>query len=332
MPYSPDQAVLGLLPPPERSSRAFVASAVVNLVVFSAAIYIAASAKQVIEQHYEMTELIAPTLPQPIKHERPPAPPKLKPLRLEAPKLEAPKLEAPKVEPPKIVEPKPVQMEAKLETPPIPRVRPQIKLALQPKPALAAAMPAQNNLMKPSTRPVHLGDTFGVVPNPNSVRPANIAAIGNPYGGMNGPAIAPHGVVRSAGIGDGTKFGSGGGGGGAVPGRTVASVGMPGTTPAASMPTAYSSPVQSTSVEVLSKPPVEYTGEARQLRIEGDVVLSVTFLASGQLVIHGVLHGLGHGLDQEAIREAQQIQFRPATRDGHPVDVTTRITITFQLA
>ena len=332
MPYSPDQAVLGLLPPPERSSRAFVVSSIVNVVIFGAAVYLGASAKQVIEQHYEMTELIAPTLPQQIKHERPPAPPKIKPPRLETPKLETPNLEAPKVEPSKIVEPKPVQMEAKLETPSIPRVRPQIKLALQPRPALAAAMPAQNDLMKPSTRPVHLGDTFGVVPNPNSVRPANVATIGNPYGGMNGPAIAPHGVVRSTGIGDGTRFGSGGGGGGAVPGRTVASVGMPGTTPAAALPTTYSAPVQSTSVEVLSKPPVEYTGEARQLRIEGDVVLSVTFLASGQLVIHGVLHGLGHGLDQEAIREAQQIQFRPATRDGHPVDVTTRITITFQLA
>jgi TonB family protein len=332
MPYSPDQAVLGLLPPPERSSRAFVVSSIVNVVIFGTAVYLGASAKQVIEQHYEMTELIAPTLPQPIKHERPPAPPKIKPPRLETPKLETPKLEAPRVEPPKIVEPKPLQMEAKLETPSIPHLRPQIKLALQPRPALAAAMPAQNDLMKPSTRPVHLGDTFGVVPNPNSIRPANVASIGNPYGGMNGPAIAPHGVVRSTGIGDGTKFGLGGGGGGAASGRTVASVGMPGTTPAAAMPTTYSAPVQSTSVEVLSKPPVEYTGEARQLRIEGDVVLSVTFLASGQLVIHGVLHGLGHGLDQEAIREAQQIQFRPATRDGHPVDVTTRITITFQLA
>src|SRR5580704_10755384 len=327
MPYSPDQAVLGLLPPPERSSRAFVVSSIVNVVIFGTAVYLGASAKQVIEQHYEMTELIAPTLPQPIKHERPPAPPKIKP-----PRLETLKLQAPRVEPPKIVEPKPLQMEAKLETPSIPHLRPQIKLALQPRPALAAAMPAQNDLMKPSTRPVHLGDTFGVVPNPNSIRPANVASIGNPYGGMNGPAIAPHGVVRSTGIGDGTKFGLGGGGGGAASGRTVASVGMPGTTPAAAMPSAYSAPVQSTSVEVLSKPPVEYTGEARQLRIEGDVVLSVTFLASGQLVIHGVLHGLGHGLDQEAIREAQQIQFRPATRDGHPVDVTTRITITFQLA
>jgi len=44
------------------------------------------------------------------------------------------------------------------------------------------------------------------------------------------------------------------------------------------------------------------------------------------------VHGLGHGLDQEAQRVAQQIRFRPATRDGRPVDMTTNITITFQLA
>jgi TonB family protein len=40
----------------------------------------------------------------------------------------------------------------------------------------------------------------------------------------------------------------------------------------------------------------------------------------------------GHGLDEEAQRVAQQIRFRPATRGGRPVDMTTNITITFQLA
>jgi TonB family protein len=325
MPNSTYQPVLGLLPPPDGGrTRAFFTSSMVNLAVLGTALYIGASAKQVIEQHYEMTELIMPTLPPLVKHERPPAPPKIK--------LQPPLVEPVKIAPPKLVEPKPVQLEAKLETPPMPHVRPTVALAVQPKPALAAAMPAQNNLVKASTKPVHLGDTFGVVPNPNSVRPATVAAIGNPYGGTNGPAIAPHGLVRSTGIGDGTKFGSGGGGGGTAPGRMVASVGMPGATPASAMPATYSSPVQSTSVEVLSKPPVQYTSDARRSRIEGDVVLSVTFLTSGQVVVHGVLHGLGHGLDEEAVREAQQIQFRPATRDGRPVDITTRITITFQLA
>jgi TonB family protein len=87
-----------------------------------------------------------------------------------------------------------------------------------------------------------------------------------------------------------------------------------------------------TNLEVLSKPPVQYTSEARQLRVQGNVILRVTFRASGQIVVHGVVHGLGHGLDEEAWRVAQQIRFRPATRDGRPVDQTTNIIITFQLA
>jgi TonB family protein len=87
-----------------------------------------------------------------------------------------------------------------------------------------------------------------------------------------------------------------------------------------------------TNMEVLSKPPVQYTSEARQLKVEGEVILRVTFTASGRVVVQGVLRGLGHGLDEEARRVAQQIHFRPATRNGQPVDLTTNITITFQLA
>ena len=52
-----------------------------------------------------------------------------------------------------------------------------------------------------------------------------IAAIGNPYGGNQGPAVAPHGVVGSTGIGNGLKSGSNAG----VVGK-VASAGIPGAT------------------------------------------------------------------------------------------------------
>jgi TonB family protein len=208
-------------------------------------------------------------------------------------------------------------------------------------------MPAQNNTVKASTAPVHLGQTFGVTPNPNASRPATVAAIGNPYGGSQGPAVAPHGVVGSTGIGNGTRSGSNAGVVGKVasagiPGSTgtgtstsygkVGSAGIPAmTTAVAAAPKPVAEPV-ATTLEVLSKPPVQYTSEARQLRVEGDVVLRVTFLATGQVVVQGVVHGLGHGLDEEARRVASQIRFRPATRDGRAVDLTTNITITFQLA
>jgi TonB family protein len=256
--------------------------------------------------------------------------------------MEAPKIEMPKPKP----EPKPIQMEAKVAMPEVKAAKPAIILAPQPKPALTAAMPAQDDKVKPSTAPVHLGQTFGVTPNPNATRPATIAAIGNPYGGMQGPAVAPHGVVGSTGIGNGLKSGSNAGTVGKVasagiPGATgtggsgsygkVASAGIPAPITVVAMPRVVASP-ESTSLEVISKPPVQYTNEARQLKVEGDVVLRVTFLATGQVVVQGIIHGLGHGLDEEARRVAQQIRFRPATRDGRPVDMTTNITITFQLA
>jgi len=323
-------------------------SAAVNLTILALVFYIGMTAKRVIQAHkYEQTELIFPTTPPPppIKMKIP-TPPKIElPKPVEHVKLEAPKINLPKPEPKPEV--KPIQMEAKLNVPVIKQAKPAIILAPQPKAALAAAAaPAQVAQAKPSTAPVHLGETFGVTPNPNATKAATVAAIGNPYGGMNGPAVAPRGVVGSTGIGNGTKSGSNAGVVGKVasagiPGASsanavssgkVASAGIPQMQQAAvATPTANAVP-KSTNLEVLSKPPVQYTSEARQLKVQGDVVLRVTFTANGQVLVQGVVHGLGHGLDEEARRVAQQIRFRPATRDGQPVDLTTNITITFQLA
>ena len=342
--YSPGRTNFGLLPEPEGRSIGFITSSLVNLTILGVVLAVGMTAKQVIERHYEMTELIVPTTPPPeIKTPPPPKmppPPEQPKLQLE---LQPKQIVMPKPQP----MPKPVQMEAKVNIPVVP-ARPQIvNLAPQPKAALTAAMPAQNTLVKPSTAPVHLGQTFGATPNPNATRPATIAAIGNPYGGMQGPAVAPHGVVGSTGIGNGLKSGSNAGTLGRVasagiPGSAgtgtagtygkVASAGIPAATTAAAVQRQIDTPVQSTEVEVLSKPSVQYTGEARQLHVQGDVVLSVTFLASGRVVVNGVIQGLGHGLDEEARRVAEQIRFRPATSNGRAVDVTTKIHITFQLA
>jgi TonB family protein len=297
-----DQTLFGPLPRLESRRHSFVISLAANLVVLCICVGIGMIAPKVIEQHYEVTELIAPITP-----------PHLKTVHLHPPE--------PHLRPPK---PSPAHTEAKLTVPP--RSRPMQRAT----PTLAAAMPAQNRFVHPVVKPVHLGDTFGAVPNRNAMRPANIAALGNPYGDMQGPAVAPRGVVKSAGFGDSTRFGAGGGGG-VVSGR-VGSVGLPGYTPVSAGSVVASSEPQNTSVEVISKPPVQYPTEARQLKIEGAVVLSVTFSASGQVLVHGVLRGLGHGLDQEAVRVAEQIRFRPATVNGRPVDVNTHVTIAFQLA
>jgi len=342
--YSPGRMTFGLLPDPEGRSVSFITSTLINGSILALILFVSITAKQVIQRHYELTTLIAPTQPPPEPKPKPIPPPKLPPPP-EPPKIqmEAPKIQMPKPKP----EPKPVQIEAKLNMPVIKQNRPNIIEQPQPKAALTAAMPAQDKSVKPSTAPVHLGQTFGVTPNPFATRPATVAAIGNPYGGMNGPAVAPHGVVGSTGIGNGLKSGSNSG----VVGR-VASAGIPATASSGTPTGSYGKvgsagiPVQTaavvqpqavvqptaTSLEVLSKPAVQYTAEARQQKIQGDVVLRVTFTANGQVVVQSVVRSLGHGLDEEARRVAQLIKFRPATRNGQPVDLTTNITITFQLA
>ena len=337
----------GLLPEPDRSAGSVATSAVVNGLIVLAVFYFGAMAHKALVVHrYDQTQLIVP-----VDEKQPPKPK----LRLDPPKPmpEPPKLE-PKLDlqverrivapvPPK-PEPKPIQMEARLETPVIKQARPSIVLAPQPKAALAAAMPAPSAAARPSTTAVHLGQTFGATPNRNATRPATMAAIGNPYGGQQGPAAAPHGVVSSTGIGNGLRPGSNAGQVGRValagiPAATgsdrepvghVASAGIPQQQAAVVQPVRPQS--VASAIEILSKPPVEYTAEARQLHVQGDVVLRVVFRASGQVQVEGVVRGLGHGLDEEARRVAQQIRFRPATRNGQPVDTTTNITISFQMA
>ncbi len=85
-------------------------------------------------------------------------------------------------------------------------------------------------------------------------------------------------------------------------------------------------------IEILEKPRPVYTDEARRLRIEGTVQLRVVFGAAGQIRVVSVVKGLGHGLDEAAVQAAEAIRFRPARRDGHPVDAPAVIQIQFQIA
>ncbi len=87
-----------------------------------------------------------------------------------------------------------------------------------------------------------------------------------------------------------------------------------------------------TPAEVTFKPRPEYTSEARQLRLEGDVVFRVLFARTGETRVIEMLRGLGHGLDESAMRAAEGIRFKPAMREGIPVDATAIVHIAFQLA
>ena len=85
-------------------------------------------------------------------------------------------------------------------------------------------------------------------------------------------------------------------------------------------------------VVILSKPDPVYPAEARRQHIEGQVILSVLFGSSGSLQVLKVVQGLGYGMDQAAIQAAARIHFKPAERDGRPVNSTALVHIIFQLA
>jgi TonB family protein len=344
---SPERATFGLLPEPERSASSFITSMVINGLMLAVFLYAGAMAKKTIEHQYDVTTLILPAKKEPPKPKEkiPPPPPVEEPKPVDV-KFEAPRINVPKPEPkPEL---KPIQIDSKLTLPAIKNAKQEVILAPQPKMALApAAMPAQDSSVKPSTKPVHYGQTFGVLPNPNAKGPATVAAIGNMYGGNQGPAVAPHGVVGSTGIGDGLKYGNNNG----RPGGKVASAVVPAATvatPSGNMgkvasagisaaPTAVAAPRINTgpppTLPEVSVPIPTYTDEARNLKIQGDVILRVTVFANGQIQVVSVVQGLGNGLDEQARLAVQHTRvLRPGTRNGQAVDMTFNVTIKFQLA
>ena len=58
----------------------------------------------------------------------------------------------------------------------------------------------------------------------------------------------------------------------------------------------------------------------------------MNFGANGQLRVDHVVRGLGHGLDEAAASAANKIRFKPAQRNGSPVDSTAVVHVVFQLA
>lgn len=148
---------------------------------------------------------------------------------------------------------------------------------------------------------------------------------GNGTGGKNGIA----GTVASTGFGNGTATPPSGSG---KKGVVVASGFGDNATAEPAKKKATAGPVASPP-QLLDKPKPEYTPEGRSLKIEGDVVIDLVFLANGTIQINKVASGLGHGLDENAVKAAEHIRFKPATdQSGTAVDFPARVRIEYRLA
>jgi TonB family protein len=82
---------------------------------------------------------------------------------------------------------------------------------------------------------------------------------------------------------------------------------------------------------ILYKERARFTEEARQQKIQGSVLLSVVFLANGQIGEVRVVRGLPAGLTEEAIQAAKRIRFNPASQHGAPISVRAQLEFNFAL-
>jgi TonB family protein len=294
---------------------------------------------------YHVTELIPmPSLrpePAPIKTEVP----KVKPKLLPAAKM-------PVFEQPKLVVPREVRRQA-----------PQPVEA--PKVVVNQFTPPQIKMVAGGARPqlVHTGDFSGSSQTPTvnaPVQKVQTGGFGDPnglpgtgkqgaklysaalgsfdmpagpgQGNGSGGAKGIKGTVASADFGNGIA--TGGKGDGRSNGQGVATGGF------GSQQVVHQGPkiaqadtaAPTTPVEITFKPNPVYTDEARNLKLEGEVLLEMSFSANGTLQVNRVVRGLGHGLDEAAIAAAKKIRFKPALRNGQPVDSTAIVHVVFQLA
>jgi TonB family protein len=351
-----NHANLGLLHDERGRYGSFGISLGVNFAIAGLIVLFSIAGVHEVKKQQETSILIFPT-----EQPKPPIPPPVPRVRVipPLPKLERPKIELPKPRP--VVEPpKPEEIRVHEEAPrlaPAPPLRvtpppqPKVGLFSSPHPTAVA-----NNKERPSMKTGGFGDPEGVRPNPNATRPATIAAVGSfqgtPGEGAPGAGAARRGSVHGVDFGSGVVNGVPGGkdthgtvasagfsngviGGTGKPGGTgrVAQSGFGGTGYSQATPKVHKEvAINSTPLKILNKPIPGYTAEARRLKIEGDVTLQVRFTATGQVQVLRVVSGLGYGLDELAQQAARHIEFKPATRDGHPIDEVTVIRVTFQLA
>jgi len=356
----PVSARFSLLPETKPRKGALATSLVVQiiLVAFVVTLPLLFPQQMIPRAMFMVTDMAGPPLdiPEPPKP-KPPAPPKAAKMQPPPPPVEKPappkpdiaRLIAPRIEAPK---PKPRQVEAEL---------PKVNDTFQPlnlkvdtsqparprEPVKTGMMSGGSSATPTIEKPVPVekvqtggfGDPNGVAGPSNPNKRANVGQFGDAalppgpgYGNGSGGANGQRGVIASTGFGNGIAVPPAGGAKkvGAV--ETAGFSNSNDVVPIAPKKKIDDAPAVE-PVVILAKPKPVYTAEAIKLNLEGEVLLEVVFPASGgEVQVNRVVKGLGHGLDEAAMRAAQQIKFKPALSNGHPVDFPAVVHIVFQIA
>jgi len=86
-----------------------------------------------------------------------------------------------------------------------------------------------------------------------------------------------------------------------------------------------------TAPRAIYEPDPEYSEEARKVKQQGTVVLTIVVDSSGHPRDVRVARSLGMGLDEKAIEAVQRWRFTPGVKDGAPVAVRVNIEVNFRL-
>jgi TonB family protein len=143
---------------------------------------------------------------------------------------------------------------------------------------------------------------IGELLSPNAMIPSNGTGSGGGIGSNHGTGIG-------SGFGGGVGTGSGAGccSGIYLPGKGVS------------------------APHALYDPEPDYSEEARKVRLQGVVVLSLIVDPSGHPRNVQIARSLGMGLDEKALEAVQKWRFAPGMKDGYPVATKVEVEVNFHL-
>jgi len=350
MPTDDGAFQLGLLPEQKWNWRTFATSygIVTGLILFLIFFGIIVPETLLITANYHVTELVPRPALRPEKLVRPKVQPLHAKLLPRDPVFRAPKLVVPRevrvskpqpqeVEPPKVV---------------MNNFAPAVlKQTSGARPVLVHTGEFEGSSVAPTVNAAiskvqtgGFGDPNGLKPSANSKPGGKLIAapsgsfdlpVGPGQGNGSGGAKGIKGTVASADFGSGVATPGRGDGRGSGRGNAgVVNSGFGSQEVAQNKPHVQrvDSGPPTTAVEITYKPNPVYTDEARNLKLEGEVLLEVEFAANGQLHVNRVVRGLGHGLDEAAVSAANKMRFKPALRNGQAMDSTAIVHVVFQLA
>lgn len=217
----------------------------------------------------------------------------------------------------------------------------------QPKQAAGGGGGGKNDPTPPSQgRPPQMALTPQIIPpdpEPPKIKNPSLVVASTIYGDpkimppMKGPIGDPNGIPAppssgpgtGGGIGNSSGTGVGGGqGGGLGPGRG-------GNTGGGDMSLGGGRSVEPMSASlrptILYKERAKYTEEARANKIQGSVLVALTYTFDGRITDIRVVRGLPDGLTESAIEAAKKIRFQPAMKNGQPVSVRGQLEFNFTL-